>query len=238
MGSPRGPVEGTRSAGRAPGAPPRDAHIAQVRRRLLTWWRTNARQFPWRNESDPYSVLVAEIMLRRTQAKQVAPVYSRFLAAFPDARSLSVADPDRIRRLLRPLGLRWRAEDMVRLSKALRVFAIRSNEFPEDLAALPGVGAYVEAAVRCFSEGRAVPIVDTNSARVAARLFSIRSQGEPRRSPAIRAALQRLVNTRRPKDVNWALLDLAAMVCRANVPVCSCCPLEGVCEKAGVGWSK
>lgn len=234
MGCPRAPVEGTRSTGRARGTLPLGAHIAQVRRRLLIWWGNNARQFPWRAESDPYSVLVAEIMLRRTQAKQVAPIYSRFLAAFPDARSLSIAGPERIRRLLRPLGLRWRAEDMVRLARAFRGLVLRRNEFPEDLAALPGVGPYVEAAVRCFSEGRAVAVVDTNSARVAARLFGIRSRGEPRRSPAIRAALQRLVDARRPKDVNWALLDLAATVCRASVPVCSCCPLDRVCQKAGV----
>lgn len=205
-----------------------------IRRRLLHWWRSNARDFPWRHESDPYRVLIAEVLLRRTQAKQVVPVYRRFLLAFPDMRSLGVGQPRRIRGLLRPLGLRWRAENVVRLGRSMRKSDLQHIDGSHHLRLLPGVGEYVESAVRCFSLGQPVPVIDTNTARVAVRLFGIQPRGEPRRAPLVRTALERLVRGDSPKRVNWALLDLAALVCRARVPLCSCCPLEGFCKKTGV----
>lgn len=205
-----------------------------IRRRLLHWWRFNARDFPWRHETDPYRVLIAEVLLRRTQAKQVVPVYRRFLLAFPDTRSLGAARPRQIRGLLRPLGLRWRAENVVRLGRSLKDSDLQNIDEPNQLRRLPGVGEYVESAVRCFSRGQPVPVVDTNTARVAVRLFGIQTRGEHRRAPLVRAALERLVRGDTPKKVNWALLDLAAQVCRARVPLCSRCPLEGFCKKTGV----
>lgn len=210
------------------------SRVVAIRRRLLLWWRSNARDFPWRHDSDPYRVLIAEVLLRRTQAKQVVPVYHRFLLAYPDVRSLGAGRPRQIRRLLRPLGLRWRAENVVRLGRSMRRTGLEHIEGSHELRLLPGVGDYVESAVRCFSLGHAVPVIDTNTARVAVRLFGIQPLGEARRSPAVRAALERLVRSDFPKEANWALLDLAAKVCRARAPQCSRCPIESLCRKTGV----
>ncbi len=205
-----------------------------IRRRLLHWWRSNARDFPWRHESDPYRVLIAEVFLRRTQAKQVAPIYLRFLTAFPDARRFGRGRADHIRRLLRPLGLHWRAENVVKLARSMKGTGLRSLSQPGQFSLLPGVGEYVESAVRCFSLGERVPVVDTNTARVAVRLFALRTRGEPRRSRQVRTALERIVGNGPPKQVNWALLDLAALVCRPRLPLCSRCPLESLCRRSGV----
>jgi A/G-specific adenine glycosylase len=211
-----------------------DPRMSAMRRKLLQWWRSNARDFPWRRETDPYRVLIAEVLLRRTQANQVVPVYRRFLLAFPDIRSLRAARSERIRGLLRPLGLRWRADNVVRLSRSLTETDLRNIDEADQLRHLPGVGEYVESAVRCFSGGQPVPVIDTNTARVAVRLFGIRTRGEPRRNPLVRGVLVRLLGAKSPKNLNWALLDLAAQVCRARIPSCSRCPLEGFCCKTGV----
>ena len=179
-----------------------------------------------------YRVLVAEILLRRTQALQVEPVYERFLREFPGPRELARAAPDRIRELLAPLGLKWRAENMVRLAATLARMqdpAIPDN--PDLLKRLPGVGDYVAAAVECFALNRAVPVVDTNTARVAARFFGIVPQGESRRDRGVQECLAQVVDPRSPREFNLALLDFAAMVCRARRPRCSDCPVSDICSK-------
>jgi A/G-specific adenine glycosylase len=211
------------------------ALIGYVRDCLLKWWPLNRREFPWRSETDPYRVLVAEILLRRTQAAQVVPVYIRFLREFPDLSSLAQGRPQQIRKLLRPLGLRWRAENVIKLR---RVIAKKTGggipDSMELLGSLPGVGDYVAAAVRCFAKGEAVPVIDTNTARVVSRFFGIEGEGELRRNRAVRKLLSELAAGHHPREFNWALIDLAAQICRARVPLCSRCPLNEHCTRTGV----
>lgn len=205
------------------------------RARLLAWWRLHGRQFPWRQISDPYRVLIAEILLRRTRATQVLRVFTRFLEEFPDPPALARAHPERIRRLLWPLGLHWRTGDVIRLGRAI---AERSGgtvpSDPDTLRSLPGVGDYVTAAVRCFALGERVAVVDVNTARVVSRFFGIDSGGEPRRNRQIIGLLERLVDPRYPREFNWALIDLAALVCGPRMPACSRCPLNRACRRKGV----
>lgn len=177
---------------------------------------------------------MAELLLRRTQAPQVVPVFNRFIKEFPEPAILGKGSPRKIRRLLRPLGLRWRAENVVRLSQVFRRHGAEVLRIPELLANLPGVGDYVTAAVRCFAYGESVPAVDTNTARVVARLFGILPRPELRRNRKVRELLGRLVNDRRAREINLALIDLAASVCRPSIPLCSRCPLSEVCLRAGV----
>ncbi len=204
------------------------------RRRLYSWWKSHKRNFPWRSERDPYRVLVAEILLRRTQANQVEPVYVRFIKKFPKASSVFRAKPLQIRRLLRSLGLQWRTENVIQLfreiEKAGGLVPLDNNR----LRLLPGVGDYVASAVRCFAAGEAVPVIDTNTARVVSRFFGIRSRGELRRDRHVREVLQHLVDKGQPREFNWALIDLAAGVCTARIPHCTNCPLSPECIKFGV----
>ncbi|MDR7554065.1 MAG: DNA glycosylase [Armatimonadota bacterium] len=178
---------------------------------------------------------MAEMMLRRTRAEQVVPVFRRFLRLFPTPRSLADAPPGSVKRVLRPLGLHWRAGDVVRAGRLLgREAGGRVPANAEALRALPGVGEYVARAVACFAFGRPVAVVDTNTARVVSRFFAIGCRGEPRRSREVAALLEHLLDRRRPREFNWALIDLAATVCRPRGPLCSRCPLEDACMKGGV----
>ena len=209
--------------------------MSLFRSRLIGWWKRHKRDFPWRKETDPYRILVAEILLRRTRAQQVVPVYDRFLREFPDLPSLATARPHRVRKLLRPLGLHWRTEDVLRLGKHMVAkMGGRVPEDPDGLGALPGVGEYVTAAVQCFAWGERVPVIDTNTARVVARFFGIAARGELRRERHVRNLLNQMLDYRQPRELNWALIDFAAEVCRARIPRCSACPVEGSCLKTGV----
>lgn len=215
--------------------PPCEPDPAVIRRSLLAWWRRNHRDFPWRHTRDPYRVAVAELMLRRTRAENVVPVWREFLRRWPDPASLARAPSGEIMRVLRPLGLRWRARDVVRIARILRAGPDPRAVFrdPEALSRLPGVGEYVRAAVTCFGLNRAVPVVDTNTARVASRILATGGAGEPRRSRPVRDLLARIARGPAARRANLALLDLAALVCLPRAPRCQFCPIVAYCR---TGW--
>lgn len=203
---------------------------AFARSSLFTWYKTSARKFPWRYDSDLYHVLIAEMMLRRTQARQVVSVFLKFLEDYPDVRSLAGAPSGQIKASLYPLGLAWRAANFKQLADA--IMEQYGGEVPEDknqLLALPGVGPYVAEAVRVFASGEYGVLVDTNTVRVAARVFGFEYDQESRRKPAVIKAVSELINRETPVESNYALLDFAAAICQARAPLHDKCPLLSHC---------
>jgi A/G-specific adenine glycosylase len=208
---------------------PEEAAFARLE--LLSWYWSSARRFPWREERDPYRILMAEMMLRRTRASQVVEVYRSFIAKYPDAAALDSASAAEVAEDLRPLGLYWRAANFKKLAEEL--VSRHSGSVPgsrEELLQLTGVGPYVADAVRCFAFVEPVALVDTNTVRVAARYFGFEYNQESRRRPAVIAAVSELVDTGQPQASNYALLDFAATVCRALNPEHAACPLRSHCR--------
>lgn len=193
---------------------------------MLAWFEANARDYPWRHGRTPYRTAVAELMLRRTRADQVAPVYEQFLQKYPTLGDAAAAEPGAIREELRPLGLEWRAENAVEFVREAR--ARYGDELPDDSAAieaLPGAGPYVGAAVACFAGGKAEALIDTNVVRVLGRVFGLRLDGEARRRKDVRDLAAAAVDPDNPADYHYALLDFGAKVCKARKPLCERCPL-------------
>jgi len=201
-----------------------------ARQQLLAWFQTSARSFPWRYDSDPYHVLMAEMMLRRTQARQVIAVYHRFLQKYPDIFSLDRAPAEEVADILRPLGLEWRAENFkILASELVNRYNGRIPEDRRELMSLTGVGPYVAEAVRCFAFGQPAVIMDTNTVRVTARYFGFSYTPESRRRKQVIQAVSYLIHTGQPASSNYALLDFAATVCRAQKPDHAHCPLAPRC---------
>lgn len=201
------------------------------RGRLRKWAPTNLRQFPWRRTADPYAILVAELMLRRTRAAQVTPVLERFLRRYPDVTSLAHAHSSDVEGLVQSLGLRWRMPAFIAMAQRIKADFIGS--VPQDramLLSLPGVGPYVADAVRCFAFGESVAIVDTNTARVAGRYFGLPVTPESRRNRKVIGAVSALLDPKRPRISNLAMLDFAATICRAGRPNCHACPVTSQCS--------
>jgi A/G-specific adenine glycosylase len=200
------------------------------RSRLSRWHVGRRRLFPWRDTDAPFEVLLAEVLLRRTQAKQVAVVFAPFLRRFPTPNALAAARPSRLRSVLGSLGLEWRTRALPRLARQL----VRNHggEVPADvqsLQSLDGVGPYVAAAVVVTAYGRRESPVDTNTARVAVRYFGLEIAGEARRSGQVASAVRELVSARSPRRSFEALMDFAAGVCRARNPRCAECPVRARC---------
>lgn len=203
---------------------------ALFRKRVMGWASSRQRSVPWREPPEPYRVLVAELMLRRTRASQVVPIFVRFMKRFRTVRSLAASSEREVSTLLKPLGLRWRSPAFRRL--ATEVVDKHDGRVPEiesALRALPGVGDYVANAVLAFAFDSPAVLVDTNTVRLAARFFGFSYGPESRRNPAVRAAVAEFFEPDRPRASAVAVLDFASLVCRARLPLCSQCPVVDLC---------
>ena len=201
--------------------------LADYRKTLIGWWEQNARDFPWRHDRSLYRTAVAELMLRRTQADQVVPVFEKFIREYPDLTAAAGADTKQLATLLYPLGLVWRAEGMIRFFQ--EAHSRFGNDLPLDrelLQSLPGVGDYVSAAAVCFAGNQQVPLIDTNVVRVLGRIFGLRYDGEARRRAGMRRLATMAVDLDRPADYHYALLDFGARICIARKPRCQQCPFS------------
>jgi A/G-specific adenine glycosylase len=205
--------------------------LATFHKDLEDWGKEHFRSFPWRFTTYPYHILMAEIMLHRTQASQVAPIYERFIASYPDIPSLSSASQEEIHSILYSLGLRWRVGliiDMVR--KINKDFAGQIPQEKADLLSLPGISEYIANAVRCFAYNLPDAIIDTNTVRVIGRVFGLEIKDSSRRNPLFRKLIYNLLDLERPRVYNFALLDLAAQVCtKVHRPSCGLCPIKQHC---------
>jgi len=207
-----------------------------VRGKLLFWYERNGRDYPWRRTVDPYRILIAEIMLQRTKADQVAPVYGEFIRRFPDPYSLHKADPEVIRSYFSKLGLMWRADLIIRFAaKLVERFGGKIPPDRDQLLSLPAVGDYIADAVLSFAYGRDVAVVDSNVCRVLRRVFGLKPRGEARRDRRFRELAQMLVPPGKSREFNWAMIDFASAVCTPRNPKCDECPLRENCLHAHLG---
>ena len=205
--------------------------VNDLRRDLLRWWDYGKRYYPWRENQDPYKVLVAEVLLHRTRADQVVPLYDLFLVRFPNVQALAKSTPDKLLRLFHSAGLQWRWKLLHAMSVELE--ARFNGQIPEDFAqliSLPGVSHYIASAVRCFAFNHPDAILDTNTVRVTGRLLGLPITDSSRKNIQFRAVLQSLIDPEHPREFNFALLDFAAILCRTRLPCQGECPLRCYCH--------
>jgi A/G-specific adenine glycosylase len=207
------------------------ASVPSFRRALLSWYRRNRRDLPWRRTSDPYAILVSEFMLQQTQVATVIPYYNEWLRRFPDFAALAAASEADVLHAWQGLGYYARARNL-RVT-ALVIVEKHDGTFPRDLAsirALPGIGRYTANAVATFAFDRPVPIVEANIARVLSRLFDLQtpldtSAGRDR----LWSSAGQLLPRRSASQHNSALMELGALVCTSR-PKCHSCPVRTFCR--------
>lgn len=188
---------------------------------LLAWYAEHRRDLPWRGVTDPYLILVSEVMLQQTQAARVVPHYEAFVERFPTVDSLANAPLSDVLAAWSGLGYNARAR---RLREAARmVVADGWPQTTDELEGLPAVGTYTAAAIASFAYGQHVVTIDTNVRRVISRW-----NGEPLEGAALRAAAE--VALGEPAaDWNQAIMDLGASLCLARSARCGECPVADWC---------
>jgi A/G-specific adenine glycosylase len=199
---------------------------------LRRWYADNGRHgLPWRDHRTPWKILLAEALLHRTRAEAAASLFPALLAQFPDPASV-LASPGCWLTMVRPAGLAWRAEAFLACcAELVNRFGGRVPETRATLESLAGVGHYTAAAVRCFGFGLPSSLVDTNTIRLASRLSGEAASPAAHRADAVQQLVGRLGDRgQRPiAEDNFALLDLAALICVPSKPRCCCCPLRSCC---------
>ena len=217
---------GPRPAGPRPAGP---TQILKSRRLLLKWFKRSARELPWRNSKNPYTIWISEALLQQTQVKTALPFFKKFLKAFPDLQSLSQASQEEVLSLWRGLGYYKRAEHLLKAAKLLS----RHSRWPESwktLRALPGFGPYMARAVSSFAFDEPVGVLDGNVTRFLSRFHHLdfpcwSSQGRARFQAAADAwALEK------PAAVNQALMEIGALICTPGKPLCALCPVQTNCQ--------
>ncbi|OLS24766.1 MAG: G/T mismatches repair enzyme [Candidatus Thorarchaeota archaeon AB_25] len=200
-----------------------------VRKRVINWYEQSGRRFPWRNTTDPYHILIAEILLRRTTASAVSRVFTDFIHRFDSPNRLKRARESTIVKALSSLGLQdLRAKQLKEtasiLVKDYNGIVPRSDE---SLQSLLGVGDYIASAVRNFAFGEPVPLVDGNVIHFISRVFGIHFAG-----PTDVQAWEFMTQFGNPHEAKlyWGIIDLVATVCLRQNPRCGSCPLTKVCE--------
>ena len=203
-----------------------------IQQALLDHYDRERRTLPWRGESDPYRVLVSEVMLQQTRVQTVLAYYDGWLLRFPDIDTLADAAIDDVLKAWEGLGYYRRARNLHRAARLIRERP--AGEVPgtyTELRALPGIGEYTAGAVASIAFGESVPAVDGNVRRVLSRLFD---EPEPR-TTWLREKAAGLMDPERPGDWNQALMELGATLCSPRSPRCADCPVAEWCAAHEAG---
>jgi A/G-specific adenine glycosylase len=216
---------------------------AAFREALVSWYRQNARDLPWRREAlerrrkpAPYPVWVSEVMLQQTRVEAVRDYFTRFVRRFPTVRKLAAAGEEDVLEAWSGLGYYRRARMLH--AAARQIVHEHDGRFPdrrEDVIALPGIGRYTAGAILSIAFNQPEPIVDGNVARVFARLTA----SNPTSRAAWRLAEAHVrdgaADGLLPSDLNQALMELGATVCTPAAPRCNQCPVQSFCRAFATG---
>lgn len=203
-----------------------DEMIKEFRTTLLDWSESNLRSFSWRETTDPYEVLVAEVLLQKTAAEKVDPIYNEVLAIYPTPDTLANADQKRLADIIYSLGLQnQRSEALISIGDEIHESGVPDTL--DGLLELPYVGRYAANATLCFAFGQPRPIVDANVVRVYNRVFG---QEFDYRDEEVWSFASDILPVNDAQRFNLAILDFAAIVCTPKVPDCDNCFFTTSCR--------
>ncbi len=213
------------------GDPTMDAQTSkQLAHNLITWYRANARDLPFRHSRDPYRIFISEMMLQQTQVATMLPYYERFIARFPDIETLAQASLDDVLSHWQGLGYYRRAKHVHEAAK--QVCATHGGQFPttlDALKALPGIGDYTAGAIASIAFNQPEPAIDGNVLRVLTRVLA---EARPIALSATKATVKDVVRGMHhhapPRELTQAIMELGALVC-VRTPICEACPLQRHC---------
>ena len=198
-------------------------------RAIAAWHVTTRRDLPVRRATEPWPILVAEVMSQQTRIERIGPAWERFVGLWPGPRELAAAETRDLLRAWAGLGYNRRA---LALREAARTI-VREHDgrvpgTVDELGRLPGIGPYTARAVAASAFGVPVAPLDVNVRRVVGRVV-----GEALPPGRLQDSADGLVSRDDPRAWVDAVMDLAATVCTARAPRCAACPLAGMCRSAG-----
>jgi A/G-specific adenine glycosylase len=207
-----------------------DFVILSLREKLRSWYAQMARDLPWRQTRDPYSIWISEIMLQQTQVKTVLPYYDRWLKQFPTVAVLAAADLQTVLKAWQGLGYYGRARNLHRCAQ--EIVRQYGGVFPQDkkvVLGLPGIGRTTAGAILSAAFDRPEAILDGNVKRVLSRTIAL-SMPPSKATKQLWQLSEILLDRQYPRDFNQGIMDLGATVCTPHHPSCLLCPWQQHCQ--------
>ncbi|MBT8036221.1 MAG: A/G-specific adenine glycosylase [Verrucomicrobiae bacterium] len=211
-------------------------HQRAFQQKLVRWFKNEGKPYPWRDTTDPWAILVSEIMLQQTQIATVLGKghYVRFMAIYPTPCDMAQATEQEILKAWEGLGYYRRAKNLHAAARAIT--RNHNGHFPrkfEEIRALPGIGPYTAGAVASFAYNDPQPIVDANVARVFSRLFDFQNRIDTSAgNKQLWQWAEGLLPAKAPRDYNSALMELGQTYCSNKSPDCAHCPVQSFCHCA------
>lgn len=198
---------------------------------LVQWYLQNKRDLPWRNDTNPYTIWLSEIILQQTRVAQGLPYYLRFTQAFPTVFDLAKASEQEVLKLWQGLGYYSRARNLHKTAQ--QIVNEHDGKFPEtylELLKLKGVGEYTAAAIASFAYNEDVAVVDGNVYRVLSRFFGIytdiTSAGAKKEFTQLATLILPAGNA---NLFNQAVMEFGALQCVPKNPDCNQCIFNDSC---------
>lgn len=199
---------------------------------LLSWYRKNKRDLPWRNTRNPYKIWLSEVILQQTRVEQGMSYYHSFTERYPTVEKLAKAPETDVLKTWEGLGYYSRARNLHAAAKYI------ANElggkFPEtyaEILKLKGVGDYTASAISsiCFDEVE--PVVDGNVFRFLSRYFGIATPIDSTKGKKeFRELAAELITSKDPGTFNQAMMEFGARQCVPRNPDCSVCVFRLSCH--------
>jgi A/G-specific adenine glycosylase len=202
---------------------------------LAQWYSHNRRHLPWRKSRNPYRIWVSEILLQQTQVETVRPYYLRFLKLFPTVRQLANAPLDDVLKAWEGCGYYARARNLHKAAKLIEETGGKLPRTYSEWLQLPGIGAYTAAAIASIAHDEPVAVMDGNVKRVLARVLNEGRAIEGKVLQRLEATADSIMQTAftagiSPGDLNQAMMELGAVICRPASADCAACPLSSECK--------
>lgn len=206
--------------------------VKYFRKALLSWFEVHRRDFPWRREGvSNFELIMSEVLLQRTRAETVAKYYPLFFGRYPDWDHLVAATDEELQEILQPLGLyKHRA---ARIRKMIDEYKRRNGALPRSKGELNEssfASLYLSNAYELFILKKRAPLLDVNMSRVLRRYFMPKIFQDVRLDKEVQELANKVINVRDCTELNWAVLDFSALVCKASTPRCEECLLKSKCS--------
>ena len=200
--------------------------------KLISWYRQNKRDLPWRRTKDPYLIWLSEIILQQTRINQGLPYYLKFAKQFPTVHHLAKAEEKEVLKLWQGLGYYSRARNLHSASKYISKDL--HGKFPStynEIIKLKGVGQYTAGAIASIAFNEPKPVVDGNVFRVLSRYFGISTPIDSGKAKKEFYALaENLIDRKAPAQFNQAMMEFGSLQCTPMNPDCSNCILHMSCS--------
>ncbi len=202
---------------------------------LLSWYRKNKRDLPWRKTKDPYKIWISEIMLQQTTVNAVIPYFEKWIKRYPTMQKLASAQLQSVLKSWEGLGYYSRARNIHAAAKIMvKEFDGKVPQDPEALIKLPGFGPYTVGAVLSIAYGLRKPIIDANIRRIVMRILAIEGKADVSQDAKIQPWVEKSLPVKNMSDFNQAFMELGALIC-GKIPLCQKCPVTNLCKAYAQG---